>query len=720
MLDIPVILIAYNRAKHTKEVLDALKKHRIANLYVFSDAPRSEDDRAAVDEVRFLLKNIDWVDAKIIYQAENQGLAKSIVSAVDLVFENHDRLILLEDDCVPGERFFDFMQAALDKYETNEKVFGVSGYGVSIPEDLKRKYEFDAYFIPRIGSWGWATWKSAWLKKEDDLVDLYQKLEDDNIDLAQGGSDVPRLLNDMVAGRVKDVWTLSWLLTVYLNKGYYVYPVESHIKNIGMDGTGVHCGATDKFESKVAVKFSNLLPEEVFVDQSLLDNFRTYYDHPIQNKTKRPLRVVHLCSHNYGGAGNAAYRLHQVLLASGIDSKLLVANKRGNDFTVRVLPFDKERKNCTIKENTIALPWRQTTQKWMKMLEAYKEPNENIEIFSDVESSINLSVREIEDADIVNLHWIPGLCDLRKFKELYPDKKIVWTLHDMNAFTGGCHYSGTCERYKSSCGLCPILGSNEEDDISREIYEKKLNSYKDLNLHIVTPSKWLAECSSGSSLLKQFPVSVIANSLNVNIFKPYPKDDVRKILNISSDAFVMMFCAASTANTRKGFSYLVNALDSVARGMEGRELVLLVAGAATKIPQVPESCKVVALGHVDNQAHMAAYYSAADVFVLPSIEDNLPNTALEAQACGVPVVGFKIGGMTDIIIEAKTGFLADEISSDSLAKLIIRAAEVEDQKLFRYNCRKHAIARYSPKQQLKAYADLYISLIKDKVSQKVE
>ena len=214
--DIPVALITYNRPAHTKKVLNELSKHHIQNLYIFSDAPKNGNDVEKVNATRKLFKGIDWTQPNIIYQETNQGLAKSIISAVDLVFEKYSTVIVLEDDCVPQKYFFEFMKKSLDKYENAENIYGISGYSIPLDTDVIIDYPFDNYFFPRIGSWGWATWKHKWNQRIDNLDLLYEKLINNKINLEQGGTDVPQMLTALRNGTLKDVWTISWLLTVYL------------------------------------------------------------------------------------------------------------------------------------------------------------------------------------------------------------------------------------------------------------------------------------------------------------------------------------------------------------------------------------------------------------------------------------------------------------------------------------------------------------------------
>lgn len=275
---IPVALIAYKRPEHTARVLQGLKENGVRNLHIFCDAPRTVADEQAVARTRDLVKSVDWTRPRIHEASENRGLARSIMGAVDSLLAENETIILLEDDCVPQRHCFDFMRKCLTRYRDMDEVYGVSGYTVDIPATLRARYPFDLYFLPRIGSWGWATWKRAWNKLERDLRRATRDALDNGIDLLQGGSDIPYILNSVLEGSTKDVWTLNWLLTVYLNRGHFIYPTVSQIENIGMDGTGVHCGATEKYRTRLADREACRFPDRVVTDADLLANFRKYYD----------------------------------------------------------------------------------------------------------------------------------------------------------------------------------------------------------------------------------------------------------------------------------------------------------------------------------------------------------------------------------------------------------------------------------------------------------
>ena len=492
--DIPVALITYNRPAHTKKVLNELSKHHIQNLYIFSDAPKNGNDVEKVNATRKLFKGIDWTQPNIIYQETNQGLAKSIISAVDLVFEKYSTVIVLEDDCVPQKYFFEFMKKSLDKYENAENIYGISGYSIPLDTDVIIDYPFDNYFFPRIGSWGWATWKHKWNQRIDNLDLLYEKLINNKINLEQGGTDVPQMLTALRNGTLKDVWTISWLLTVYLKNGYYVYPTKSHIDNIGMDGTGVHCGTTKKFDTKISDSVPDRFSEEAFLDDAIVNNFRKYYDIPkneTENKKKlNNLKVVHLSSADYGGAGRAAYRLHRGLLEIDIDSKFLVIDKRSADNSViQINPQYNAYGNNLYN-------FEEEYKRWFENLESYPERPNGLELFTDVKSNFDIKNSDlIINADIINLHWVAGMFDYKDMPEIFKDKKIVWTLHDMNPFTGGCHYNAGCNKFESKCEACPQLGSYEKQDLSKINFDIKEKSYEHLNPEIITPSNWLSKDS---------------------------------------------------------------------------------------------------------------------------------------------------------------------------------------------------------------------------------
>lgn len=432
---------------------------------------------------------------------------------------------------------------------------------------------------------------------------------------------------------------------------------------------------------------------------------------------QEPLKVVHLCTHDTGGAGKAAYRLHKGLGAAGINSTMLVLKKKSKDPSVKVLVRNCSGKyiaSSDIHINDSPLLAKQG-QKWRRLLSNYPRRPAGLEMFTDVISDAKLDfVKEIQGADIINLHWVAGMLDYPSVPLALGEKPIVWTLHDMNPFTGGCHYAGDCLNYRTSCGACPQLGSCNTNDLSQQIWRCKFDAYQSLRINIVTPSRWLAKCASESTLFSRFPINAIPNGFPIDVFKPYSKAEIRKILNIPQSAKVVLFGAQSVLNQRKGFKYLLTALNNLSLKSENENIILALFGNLPESVKITSKYPVYNLGPIKEENHLAKVYSIADVFVISSLEDNLPNTVVEAMACGVPVVGFGIGGIPDMVEHKKTGYLARPKDVNGLIEGINWIVSSYDNGTsFSRQCREKVLKEYSLEVQAKAYIELYNRILQD-------
>lgn len=244
---VPVAVVAYNRPKHTEQVLSGLKEYGVDRLYLFSDAPRNEKDEEAVGAVRELFQSVNWADTEVIERKDNLGLKNSIIKAAGYVFERHKTMLLLEDDVVPLPTMFPFIEAGLERYENVSEVAGVSGFGPPLPEAFLGGYPYDAYFFHRMSSWAWATWRSRWKQYNPDLAALMKEVLRRRTDLTLGGSNV--IDYTLAALKGKDIWTPNWILTMAMNNQLFVYPTHSHINNIGLDGSGMNAGKTDRYRT---------------------------------------------------------------------------------------------------------------------------------------------------------------------------------------------------------------------------------------------------------------------------------------------------------------------------------------------------------------------------------------------------------------------------------------------------------------------------------------
>jgi len=403
------------------------------------------------------------------------------------------------------------------------------------------------------------------------------------------------------------------------------------------------------------------------------------------------------------GAAHAVYRIHKGLLNIGISSKMLVQYKASDDKSV-IGPNNRLKRGFALLRPTFdsAITYlfacgSKTTfhTAWFPL--------------SDVPSQIDSM-----SPDVVHLHWIcDGMLPIEKLKRI--NKPIVWTLHDMWAFTGGCHYDDGCERFLKACGNCPKLVRNGKNDLSRSVFKRKKKAWSQLDITIVTPSNWLAECAKESSLFKGRQIEIIPNGLDLNLFKPIDKTTARKIWNLPNSKKLILFGAIrATRDHRKGFDLFYQGLKHLTAKWSGKaELVVFGASEPENPPDF--GLPVHYLGHLHDDVSLSLLYAAADVMVTPSRQDNLPNTVVESLACGTPVVAFNIGGMSDMIEHQINGYLAKPFDvSDHAAGINWVLSDENRYKELCLKARRTAVTQFDIKKIAKQYAALYKDVIMNK------
>jgi glycosyltransferase involved in cell wall biosynthesis len=417
------------------------------------------------------------------------------------------------------------------------------------------------------------------------------------------------------------------------------------------------------------------------------------------------LNVCHISTHDTaGGAARAAYRLHWGLGSLDIESRMLVAFRSGAEKSIR-----------TWRHNSSVLirlrRWLYRNQVSRDYARYQQSRPQGYELFTDDRCDQGLELwAQLRDIDIVNLHWVSGMLDYRTFFSSAPEHiSIVWTLHDMNPFTGGCHYEDGCARYLAQCGACPQLGATNPGDLSHQVWRRKRRSFQQLRdgqLHVVTPSRWLAEAARASSLFATVPTTVIPYGLDTADFAPRDKLFSRDLLSIPADAAVVLFAADSVNNRRKGVQYLIDALN----GLQLDNLFLLSVGGG-QLP-IASSVPYLHLGKINNDLMLSVVYSAADLFVIPSVQDNLPNTVLESMACGTPVVGFDVGGIPDMVRPGVTGLLSPVGDVNALREAIASLLQDPMKRAeLSANCRQTVLNEYTLEIQACNYLKLYQSLL---------
>jgi len=399
-----------------------------------------------------------------------------------------------------------------------------------------------------------------------------------------------------------------------------------------------------------------------------------------------------------GGASRAAYRLHKSLLAQNIDSQMLVENKTSDDFTVL-----SQSKN-TIKYFN-KLRWA-IDSLWV---DSYK--NKTQTIFSPSWFGFSNIVNKINDInpDIVHLHWICGA--MMRVEDIALIKApIVWSLHDMWAFTGGCHYDEACSGYKDSCGSCKVLGSSKDNDLSRKVFNRKEKTFSQIeNMTIVGLSKWLSNCANHSTLLKNKKHVSLPNPIDTNIFKPFDKEKARELWSLPKDKKLVLFgTLGATSDPRKGFDELNNTLHK----LENKDIEFVVFGSSEPRESQNFGFKTHYLGSLADDVSLVTLYSAVDVIIISSLQENLSNVILESLACGTPVVGFDIGGNSDMIIHKETGYLAKPFDTDNLAFGIEWVLNSENYNELCQNAREKIFREFDSIVVGKKYIELYEDILK--------
>ena len=283
-----IALFVYNRPEHTEKVLNGLKKNNINKLFIFADGAKINNDKNKIYQVNKLIESIDWCKTEIIKSKYNKGLANSIVDGVNYVFENHERIIVLEDDCVPSKDFISFMNTCFDKYEKNEQIMNITGYAP--PIKIQSDYLYDVAFSFCSSSWGWGTWKRAWqyynrnptiLQEIDNSRSLRYKVD-------RAGKDLYPMLKSQIEGNL-DSWSIFWTINIIKNNGLCINPINSRINNIGHDGSGIHCSLNNRYNVKIKTinNAKIIFPDNIELNKQLIKKYRDFRVEPFFKKVIR-------------------------------------------------------------------------------------------------------------------------------------------------------------------------------------------------------------------------------------------------------------------------------------------------------------------------------------------------------------------------------------------------------------------------------------------------
>lgn len=411
------------------------------------------------------------------------------------------------------------------------------------------------------------------------------------------------------------------------------------------------------------------------------------------------MKVLHIAMFDRkGGACIAAYRQHQALRRIGVESMMWVRQKFTDDPNVfefkpqNVLP---KRFYRILRRHLISRNLRRSSPTG--------------ELFDDRSEHGGMELEGMPKCDVINVQFSQNFLNISTFyNRVTSETPIVVSLHEMSMFTGGCSYAYECRRFENTCGCCPQLANHHTNDFTATSWKRKHNAYRsrDLgSLHFVADSNWLGNEARSSSLLRGLPIHVIHYGIDVDIFSPNDKFSARQLLGLPTNRTVIAFAASTVSDTRKGISYLIQAIAKLPFSP-----FLLTWGSAfiENMGDIPHRH----LGPINSEHLMSVAYAACDFFVIPSVEEAFGQTCLEAMSCGRPVIGFQAGGIPDMISNNDSGFLIPKRDTAALAKAMADLSENRAKcERFGANSRRIVNERFSFAVNARNYQQLYESII---------
>lgn len=408
-------------------------------------------------------------------------------------------------------------------------------------------------------------------------------------------------------------------------------------------------------------------------------------------------------SERTGGAAIAANRLMHALWHIGAEAKMLVRDRSTRATNVVSLP-----KSPMLRVRFVA-------ERAQIFLENKLHKHRLFEVDTASFGTDITQLPEFKEADVVHLHWINqgflSLSDIAKI--LRSGKPLVWTLHDMWPCTGICHYSQGCGRWMQGCGQCPILLKGSARDLSYRTYLKKQQTYAAGRIHFVACSDWLAQIAQQAPLLAGHPVESIPNAIDTHVYSPAEKLTARRHLGLPGDKTVLLFVAYKATDPIKGIKHFREALNHLQEqnpALIGNLHVVVVGREATSLRD-SFPCPATTFEYVSDERTLRDLYNAANLLMMPTLQDNLPNTIVEAMACGLPCVGFRVGGLPQLIETGFNGYLAEPQQSTDFAKGIAYCLDTQRSEQMAQNARQRALRTFSEEAVANRYMQIYNSIV---------
>lgn len=412
-------------------------------------------------------------------------------------------------------------------------------------------------------------------------------------------------------------------------------------------------------------------------------------------------------SEKIGGAAIACHRLMQALGKQGVETKMLVKDKQTDDTLVTSINTTGFKKRI----NQLRFLW----ERWFIFV-ANRFSKKNLFNVSIANTGNDISRHPlVQEADIIHLHWINqgflSINDIRKLTKL--GKAIIWTMHDQWCYTGICHYVSGCKKFETQCFECQKLCAPSKKDLSYQIFKQKEKCFKNSNILLVGCSQWIAQEAKKSSLFKTSTICSIPNPINIEFYKKQDKLTAKKRFNLPSDQKLMLFGACKVTDTRKGIDYLKTACDFLIQQniFNHKELAIVVFGGKSEELASMLPFPLYNVGYIHQPEMMVSLYNAVDLFLIPSMEDNLPNTIMESMSCGTPCVGFNTGGIPEMIDHKTNGYVAEYKNSEDLANGIHWVLKNDDYEKLATNAREKVVKFYNEDTIAKQFIALYQSCL---------
>lgn len=405
-------------------------------------------------------------------------------------------------------------------------------------------------------------------------------------------------------------------------------------------------------------------------------------------------------SERTGGAAVACSRLQKALCRQGVDATMLVRDRQSDNPSVTSLPSGR---------------WKQFSDfLWERVViwHANRFMKDNLFRVDIANTGTDITgLPEFRQADIIHLHWVnQGMLSIKNLRQIFDSgKPVVWTMHDLWPATGICHHPRDCKHYHTCCHHCPLLHGAAPHDLSYSTFKRKEELLNSRHITFVACSQWLKRQAEKSSLLQGQEIRCLPNPLDISVYKPKDKQAVRKQYGLPPEKKMLLFGSVKATDKRKGVDYLTEAcrilVEKTPRLKEKIGIVTFGHLSETLENRLP--FEVYSQGYIGDDEKLVDIYNAVDAFVTPSLEENLPNTIMEAMACGTPCVGFRVGGIPEMIDHRMNGYVADYKSAADLAEGIRWIAEHPDSEALARNAVRKVRENYDENIVVPKFLEIY-------------